>query len=164
VESDLDFTVRLAKADFKFSAAHFTLFSPTEAEPLHGHNYRVGVEVSGPELDEVGLLIETGALKRTIRELCAELDDRVLLPDRSPLLLIDVAEGQVSCRFGERAYSFPESEVVRLPASNVSMELLARIFWRRLADDLDDTAITHLAVEIEETDGQSAVCSGPLPD
>jgi len=161
--SEPRFTLRLAKGDFKFSAAHFTLFGPTEAEPLHGHNYRVQVEVGGEELDELGLLIETGILKRRIRELLVELDDRVLLPERSSLLEISVADGSVDCRYAERSYRFPESEVVLLPLVNVTMELLARLVWRQLADDLAAATATHLAVEIEETDGQSCRYSGPLP-
>lgn len=156
------FTLRLAKGDFKFSAAHFTLFSATEAEPLHGHNYRVLVEVGGDELDALGLLIETGILKRRIRELLVGLDDRVLLPERSPLLALTVQDGAVDCRYADRAYRFPEREVVLLPLVNVTMELLARLVWRRLAEDLEAGSATHLAVEIEETDGQSCRYAAPL--
>jgi 6-pyruvoyltetrahydropterin/6-carboxytetrahydropterin synthase len=156
------FTLRLAKGDFKFSAAHFTLFSATEAEPLHGHNYRVQVEVGGDELDELGLLIETGILKRRIRELLAGLDDRVLLAERSPLLDLAVEDGAVDCHYADRAYRFPEREVVMLPLVNVTMELLARMLWRQLAQDLAPGVATHLAVEIEETDGQSCRYAAPL--
>lgn len=156
------YTLRLAKGDFKFSAAHFTLFSPSEAEPLHGHNYRVLVEVGGDELDALGLLIETGILKRRIRELLIGLDDRVLLPERSPLLAITVQDGSVDCRYADRAYRFPEREVVLLPLVNVTMELLARLVWRQLAEDLEAGSASHLAVEIEETDGQSCRYSAPL--
>lgn len=156
------FTLRLAKGDFKFSAAHFTLFSATEAEPLHGHNYRVLVEVGGDELDALGLLIETGILKRRIRELLVGLDDRVLLPERSSLLTLTVHDGAVDCRYADRAYRFPEREVVLLPLVNVTMELLARLVWRQLAEDLEVGSATHLAVEIEETDGQSCRYAAPL--
>ena len=48
------FRIVLAKEDFKFSAAHFTLFPGGRAELLHGHNYRVRVELAGSELDEEG--------------------------------------------------------------------------------------------------------------
>jgi 6-pyruvoyltetrahydropterin/6-carboxytetrahydropterin synthase len=156
------FTLRLAKGDFKFSSAHFTIFGPTEAEPLHGHNYRVLVEVGGDELDALGLLIETGILKRRIRELLVELDDRVLLAERCPLLEIAVDGGAVDCRFDDRSYRFPEREVVLLPLVNVTMELLARLLWRQLAADLDAATASHLAVEIEETDGQSCRYAAPL--
>jgi 6-pyruvoyltetrahydropterin/6-carboxytetrahydropterin synthase len=158
-------TLRLAKADFKFSAAHFTLFGAREAERLHGHNYRVTVEVAGAELDAEGLLVETSILKRRIRELCAELDDRVLLPDRSPHLGIERSAEAIDCRYADRAYRFPAREVLLLPAVNITMELLARLFWERLAADLAPRprpALVHLAVEIEETDGQSARVDGPL--
>jgi 6-pyruvoyltetrahydropterin/6-carboxytetrahydropterin synthase len=155
-------TLRLAKADFKFSAAHFTLFGAREAERLHGHNYRVTVEVAGGELDSEGLLVEASILKRRIRELCAELDDRVLLPERSPHLAIERRDGAIDCRYADRAYRFPEREVLLLPAVNITMELLARQFWDRLAAGLDPRPLVHLAVEIEETDGQSARVDGPL--
>ncbi len=148
-------TLRLAKEDFKFSVAHFTLFGPTEAETLHGHNYRLSIEVEGEELDEAGLLADTDALKRRVRELCAELDDKVLLPERSPWLEIRVEEGSVECRFGERVYRLPADEVVLLPLANSSMELLARWAWRALADDSSAARLRHLAVEIAETAGQS---------
>lgn len=155
------FTLRFAKADFKFSVAHFTLFSATEAEPLHGHNYRLRVEVAGEELDERGLLAASDAVKRRVRELCAELDDRVLLPERSPLLAIDQADGAIDVRFAERRYRFPAGEVVLLPLVNVTMELLARMLWRKLADDLA-APLSTLSVEVEETEGQSCRYAAPL--
>lgn len=148
-------TLRLAKQDFKFSVAHFTLLGPGEAEPLHGHNYRMSVEAAGPELDETGLLADADALKRRVRELCAELDDHVLLPERSPAVEIRIDGDAVDCRWGDREYRFPADEVVLLPAVNTSMELLARWAWRALADDVATSRLTWLSVEIEETPGQA---------
>lgn len=158
------FTLRLAKGDFKFSAAHFTLFGATEAEPLHGHNYRVLIEVGGEEIDPLGLLVETGVLKRRIRELLVELDDRVLLPEKSPYLEFESYANTLTCRFVERSYRFPREEVRLLPLVNVTMELLARMLWKELALALADQPVTHLAVEIEETDGQSCRYAAPTSE
>ncbi len=155
-------TLRLAKEDFKFSAAHFTLFGPNEAEHLHGHNYHVVVEVEGGELDEAGLLADASIVKRRVRELCTELDDCVLLPERTSLLELRTEAGSVECRYGDRVYRFPEREVVLLPLVNVSMELLARFFWRNLADDLSASDLATLAVAVEETPGQSCRYSAAL--
>ena len=58
------FTIRLAKEDFKFSVAHFTIFGAKSAEPLHGHNYRLALEVEGEGVDEHGLLADCARLKR----------------------------------------------------------------------------------------------------
>ena len=43
--------VRIAKEELVFSAAHFITFAGDVCERLHGHNYRLAVEVAGP-LDE----------------------------------------------------------------------------------------------------------------
>ena len=72
------------------------------------------------------------------------------------------SESAVDCRYDDRAYRFPAKEVLLLPAVNVTMELLARIFWSRLAESFAPRPLAHLAVEIEETDGQSARVDGPL--
>lgn len=149
------FLLRLAKRDFKFSVAHFTLFSPTEAEPLHGHNYQVRVDLEGGRLDPSGLLVDAGPMKKRVRELCRQLDDRVLLPEKSPWIEVARSGDEVEVRFRERRYRFPASEVALLPLENISMELLARHFWRALAAHLGDVPVVALAVEIEETDGQS---------
>ena len=37
--------IHLHKENFKFSAAHFLIFPDGSAERLHGHNYRVFVEI-----------------------------------------------------------------------------------------------------------------------
>lgn len=157
------FTLRLAKRDFKFSIAHFTLFGPAEAEPLHGHNYLVAVELEGEELDEAGLLADCAAVKRRVRALCAELDDRVVLPKESPWLTVVDGDEAVEVRYAERVYRLPAAEVVRLPLANTSMELLARFFWEAVAAGLDGGHVRTLTVAIEETEGQSCRYRAALP-
>src|SRR5579884_1269362 len=89
--------VRLDKADFQFCAAHFCIF-PDEREPLHGHNYRVYVELRGPT-DSLGYVAEFGWMKRQVRELVAGLDHRVLLAAQSPAITVEQADGQVVVRW-----------------------------------------------------------------
>ena len=38
-------SIDIQKEAFKFSAAHFLIFPDGSAERLHGHNYRVYVEI-----------------------------------------------------------------------------------------------------------------------
>lgn len=152
------FSLRLGKEDFKFSAAHFTVFGDGEAEALHGHNYRVTVELSGPDLDDLDFLVPVAATKREIRAQCAVLDEKVLLPAGCPHL--EVAEGgaTVTAMLGARRYEFPSSEVVLLPVANVTVEALARLFWRRLRDrwqHLRDR-VDVVEVTVTETPGQGA--------
>jgi len=156
------FVIRLAKEDFKFSAAHFTLFPNGSAELLHGHNYRVRLELTGVRLSEVGLLFDVSVVKRAIREHCAALDERTLIPTGTDRLRVTRRDKTVEVRFGDRAYSFPDRDVVLLPLANISIELLAEMLWHELAGTLDGTPVEALAVEVEETPGQSCAYTAPL--
>jgi 6-pyruvoyltetrahydropterin/6-carboxytetrahydropterin synthase len=163
------FAIRLAKQDFKFSVAHFTIFGPGRAEPLHGHNYRLALEVEGDGVDELGLLADCDRLKRAARAACAALDDKVLLPEESAHVAVGRSgrgtrgeEGTIAIRFAEREYRFPAAEVLLLPLANVTMELLALWAWGRLAKVAKGGAVTNLMVEIEETPGQLCRYRAPL--
>ncbi len=152
------FSLRFGKEDFKFSAAHFTVFGDGEAESLHGHNYRVTVELSGSGLDDLDFLVPAAAAKRDIRAECAALDEKVLLPAECPHVEVTEHGGTVTAVLGDRRYEFPSSEVVLLPVANVTVEALARLLWQRLADrwgSLRDRVET-LEVTVAETRGQSA--------
>ena len=145
----------LAKEDFKFSAAHFTLFGDGRAELLHGHNYRVRVELAGEELDGDGLLVDIEGFKRELRALCARLDSRTLIPTKSPRLEWRREEGDsIEVRFGARTYRFPAADTLLLPLANTSIELLAALFWQDLAPHLAGSRVASLAVSVEETAGQ----------
>lgn len=158
------FEIRLAKENFKFSAAHFTLFPDGRAELLHGHNYRVRVSLAGPGLDGVGLLVDVAAVKRRIRASCAALDERTLIPAETERLEVRRTGGGVEVRFDGRSYRLPEGDVVLMQLENVSIELLARKLWDEIAPTLAGTPVEELMVEVEETPGQSCAYTARLPD
>lgn len=155
------FCIRLAKRDFKFSAAHFTLFANREAEALHGHNYQVEVEVEGDRLDDTGLLVELAEVKRLVRAACAEWDERILIPIESPQLAIERTGDEVVVRYAARRYAFPAAEVILLPLVNTTIELLARLLADRLAPALPER-LRRLVVTVGETDGQSCSYARPI--
>lgn len=148
------FVITLAKQDFKFSAAHFTLFPGGGAELLHGHNYRVRVELAGERLDDHGLLVSFERAKVAIRAACAALDERVLLPASAPEVAITRRGDGVELSFASRRYLFPAADVLELPLRNTSIELLAEWLWRALAPDIGGGA-EEMSVSVEETSGQS---------
>ncbi len=156
------YQIVLAKEDFKFSVAHFTIFGPQRAEHLHGHNYRVRVRAEGSKLDEYGLLLDIGPLKARIRQACSEFDEKTLLPRNSPLVSIAESGGRISLEYDDRRYDLPAAEVLLLPVLNVTLEELARLLWNRLAEGLDERLV-ELEVEVEETAGQSCLYRRRLP-
>ncbi|HEX9945047.1 MAG TPA: 6-carboxytetrahydropterin synthase [Thermoanaerobaculia bacterium] len=152
----------LAKEDFKFSSAHFTLFADGRAELLHGHNYRVRVELAGSGLDGEGLLVDIESFKRALRGICARLDSRTLIPGESRRLAYAREGDSVVVRCGERSYHFPAGDTFVLPLANTSIELLARMLWQELAPCLTGSRVETLAVSVEETAGQQCWYEAPL--
>lgn len=57
-----------------FSAAHHLRGYAGKCANNHGHNFRARVTVAGEELDETGMLIDFGVLKRWLREICERYD------------------------------------------------------------------------------------------
>ena len=160
---DPAYSLTLAKEDFKFSSGHFTLFSESEAELLHGHNYQVGVEFVGSRLDEEGLLINFIETKKMIRSLCEELDTQLLIPDRSPHLRLHEQDGHLEIRFQDRRYVVPSEDVLLIPEVNTSIELLARYIWGRLTSELDLSHLDTVGVSVSETAGQLCWYRAPAP-
>lgn len=157
------YRIVLAKEDFKFSAAHFTLFPGGGAELLHGHNYRVRVELSGSGLDEEGLLVDIDVFKRLLRQRCARLDSRTLLPAESARLRWTQEGASIEVRCGERLYRFPAEDTLLLPLVNTSMELFARMLWEELAPGLAGSRVEWMAVAVEESAGQMCWYEAPTP-
>ena len=153
--------IELSKEYFKFSAAHFLIFPDGRAERLHGHNYRVFVEIEA-QLSRHGLVLDFTAVKPVVRELCDELDEHWLVPGEHPVLRATTrADGNVEVRYQDRVYSAPKEDVIVLPINNTSSENLATWFGRqlemRLAARFPDVDVRALRVAIEETSGQRGV-------
>ncbi len=156
------YALLLAKEDFKFAAAHFTLFPDGTGELLHGHNFRVRVTISGAEPDDMGLLADVAVVKEHIRTLCDRLDEHTLIPEQSALLELREHDGNLEIVFGERSYRLPADDVTLLPIRNVTIETLAKLVWDELAPTLRGARIDQLSVEVEETAGQSCTFIAPL--
>jgi 6-pyruvoyltetrahydropterin/6-carboxytetrahydropterin synthase len=69
------YTVRIEDT---FAAAHYLTRYHGKCENLHGHNYRVRVYVTGEELDEGGMLLDFGVLKKTVKGILNTLDHGLL--------------------------------------------------------------------------------------
>src|SRR6059058_4241481 len=127
------YAVRLDKEHHVFSAAHFTTYSGDVCERLHGHNYRVAVEVEGP-LDENQYVIDFIALRDELKALTDELDHHVLLPTSHPLIRVETSDQEIEAIFTPdgRRWIFPRGDCVLLPVSNTTAELLAQYLGHRL--------------------------------
>ncbi len=150
-------SISIDKDYLKFSSAHFLIFPDGTAERLHGHNYRVFVDLHCG-LDEHGLVVNFKEIKPLVRQLCDELDEYVLIPGRHAELTAERDGDAMVIRYRERLYRIPADEVLVLPIGNTSAENLAAWFGRTLRDRMRAAwprlVVEQLSVGIEETRGQ----------
>jgi 6-pyruvoyltetrahydropterin/6-carboxytetrahydropterin synthase len=154
------YKVRVTKDHLVFCSGHFITYEGDKCERLHGHNYRATVEVEGA-LDENHYVFDFIALKHRTKALTDELDHRMLLATRNPLIQLREEPRAVRVRYKDREWLFPRDDCVLLPVENTTAELLARYLAGRLAEDLrrhHGYEPDVLRVEVEENVGQSATC------
>jgi 6-pyruvoyltetrahydropterin/6-carboxytetrahydropterin synthase len=161
------YRVRLEKEQHVFSAAHFITFNGNVCERLHGHNYRVAVEVEGP-LDENQYVIDFIALRDELTTITNELDHHVLLPTGHPLIRVAAGEKEVEAVFTPdgRRWIFPRGDCVLLPVANTTAELLARYIGERLLEAVvkrTGTRPARLEVAVDENHGQWGVWGDKSP-
>jgi 6-pyruvoyltetrahydropterin/6-carboxytetrahydropterin synthase len=123
--------IDISKEYLNFSAGHFTIFSATERENLHGHNFQLRCSVTAAVGAE-GLAFDYVLLKRVLKGLCDELDERVLLPELSPYLRLEREKGLVWAQFGVERIPFLERDCLPLPIRNVTIEELSALLLARL--------------------------------
>lgn len=158
--------VRLAKEQFVFCSAHFITYGDNVCEPLHGHNYRVAVDLHGP-LGDHAYVVDFVATSRTLQAILSELDHRVLLPTEHPTIRVTESPnapgqqtGEVIATFEDRRWVFPAQDCVLLPIANTTAELLARWIGLALQQRLGaEHAIElgRITVAVDECDGQQGV-------
>ena len=152
------YTVRVSKDYLVFSSGHFITYSGDQCERLHGHNYRVAVEVEDG-LDENYYVFDFIALKDLTRAIVDELDHRMLLPTRSDLIRLEEDGPNWLVRYQDRRWSFPRNECALIPIANTTAELLADHIAGRLRSEFHAHGLPTprvLRVEVEESFGQSA--------
>jgi 6-pyruvoyltetrahydropterin/6-carboxytetrahydropterin synthase len=62
----------------RFAAAHRLTMVGEKCENLHGHNWKIEVYVQGRDLDQGGVLVDFGIVKRHVRSLMETLDHKFL--------------------------------------------------------------------------------------
>lgn len=150
-------SISIDKDYLKFSSAHFLIFPDGTAERLHGHNYRVFVDLHCG-LDRHGLVVNFKEIKPLVRKLCDELDEFLLIPGKHHELVAERQGDSYEIRYRERRYLIPADEVLVLPISNTSAENLAAWFGRTLRERMraqwPGLKVHSLSVGVEETRGQ----------
>lgn len=62
----------------RFAAAHQLKMVGQKCENLHGHNWKIEVCVGGERLNEAGVLMDFGDVKRSVADIIHEIDHKFL--------------------------------------------------------------------------------------
>ena len=150
-------TIEISKEYLHFAAAHFTLFSATERENLHGHNFYVTASIDSAVGDD-GLAFDYNIVKRALKALCDRWDERMLLPGESPYLSIEVADGYTIAVFNGERIPFLPRDVLVLPVRNITVEELAAHMLELLRADpeIGEQPVSRLEIKVSSGAGQWA--------
>jgi len=153
-----EFEVFVSKDYLTFCAGHFITYDGSLCETLHGHNYRASIRLRGA-LDENHYVLNFITVKRIMKEVCDELDHRMLLPTINPLIALENDGTNITASYKNRHYSFPKDDVVLIPIPNTTAEMLAQYLWGRVRERLagNSSRLTAIDIEVEESLGQSAI-------
>ncbi len=109
-----------------FAAAHSLRGYPGDCQRLHGHNWKVEVEVSARELDELGMVVDFKQIKQATKAATDRLDHQYL------------------------------NELPPFDQLNPTAENIARTLFREISTALSDARIQVDAVTVWETERASA--------
>lgn len=151
-------TIELFKEGMKFSAGHFTIFSATERENIHGHNFNVYVSLTANILGN-GMCFDYGIYKERITKFCKEWNEIFILPEKSPFLTIEEDENYIYGIFNNERIPFLKRDVLILPIENATLEEFSTLMLAKLIkgeDELNKFEINEVIVKVFSGPGQCA--------
>jgi 6-pyruvoyltetrahydropterin/6-carboxytetrahydropterin synthase len=83
-----------------FSSGHALRGYKGKCENVHGHNYRVQVTLEGPQLDNIGLLVDFTELKKVMRGVIGRLDHQ-FINDLEPFTTVNPSAENLAKYFFE---------------------------------------------------------------
>lgn len=154
-------TIELHTDELKFSAGHFMLFSATERESMHGHDYQVSVALQ-TLITSNGMSFDSRSYKHKLVKICQTLDYRFILPTQSEFLKLEETQDSWIAVMNDEKISFLKKDTVVLPVCNVTLEELSNWFLTQLTNDsnqLKQDCIQGISVKIYNGRGESGSTS-----
>jgi 6-pyruvoyltetrahydropterin/6-carboxytetrahydropterin synthase len=155
-------TLYIDKESHKFSAAHYTIFSATERERLHGHNYSVSARIVAPMGDN-GFSADYNVYKNRIKALCDDLDEYMLLAGDSPYQEIEELEENYRVRFAGEEMLFLKSDTQVLPLRNATVEEFSQLLLQRLVAASAGEDLCEVELGVASGPGQRASATWRRP-
>ena len=137
------YKIKLASSRMKFASGHFTIFSKTERERIHGHNFTLSCTISSTTKQN-DLVFDYANYKNILANKCQQLDELMLLPELSPYLTIKKTTNSILCDFNGDEMIFPLKDIYLLPIENITIEGLAEWFLNAFINTISTNELNNL--------------------
>ncbi|GMH63372.1 hypothetical protein TrST_g1616 [Triparma strigata] len=164
------FSVLVSAATFKFNLAHFVAYKGFR-ERLHGHNYKLSIELFGPRISSDGYVLDFGVVKSVCKAVCKSLNEHVIIPQKSDVLDVRDLEGKedhviVTCEDG-CVFVFPKkdcyfAEIAHSTVEEISLMLYGRIMEGLGVGKLLGRGIDRVVIGLSEALGQESTVEIPV--
>ncbi|MFT4517879.1 MAG: 6-pyruvoyltetrahydropterin/6-carboxytetrahydropterin synthase [Halioglobus sp.] len=155
-------TLYIDKESHKFSAAHYTIFSATERERLHGHNYSVSARIVAPMGDN-GFSADYNVYKSAIAAQCEALDEYLLLAGESPYQEIAEQGAFYQVKYADQEMLFLRSDTLILPIRNATVEEFSRYLLQRLVESAAGDDLREVELCVASGPGQKGCATWTKP-
>jgi len=98
-----------------FASAHTLRDYPGACARMHGHNWKVEVEVTASELDAIGMGVDFRVIKQAARDIAERLDHRYL-NDLEPFVQINPTAENIAAYFHQELSAQLNNDSIRVNA------------------------------------------------
>ena len=160
----MKYAIRFEHDALHFSASHFITFgTPEKVEALHGHNFRIKAQVTGP-LNRREYVVDFLIAFESLKKICELLSHKVLIPEKHPYITIKKTEETVHVSMPPLQWAFPAGDTLTLPVRNATTEALAEFVAGLFREMLEQesafempSSCYEITIELEESPGMWAV-------
>ncbi len=155
-EELMSYDLFLSRDYMIFSSAHFVV-GEKFIESLHGHNYKILINIYGDQ-DEENMILNFYDIKKVLKPIVDSLDHKILIPEDSNLLEITESGEQIVIKIPnyDKEYEFPKSDVMLLPIKNTTVEEISHYLAEKLMwnNEIKKENIDQVTVTVFEYEGQ----------
>ena len=149
----MPYKLTVERTDLNFSAAHFLMRHP-KCERVHGHNYRVTIEIESDKLNSQQMIVDFLDVRDIVREICQKMDHHILIPTKAEDIEIKEMGEEMEVIANKRRYVFPKDDALLLPIEATTVENISEYIYKQLKQS--PLKELKMKVSVEEAEGSIA--------
>ncbi len=144
------YKLKVERTDLNFSAAHFLIRHP-KCERIHGHNYKVTIEIESDKLNSQQMIVDFLDVRNVARDICQKMDHYILIPTKEKEVEIKEMGKEIEVIANGRRYIFPKDDALLLPIEATTVEKISEYIYKQLKKSLLKNM--KIRVSVEEAEG-----------